>query len=165
MLPLPPNVRRATHVTLEDVVHRLSRHVRVNLTRHWRSWPVRESDLATSLPYKISCDAKPLFPLLYPEIFLESGVHQWLGYVDNDVLLGGTAFSQLLDAVRGCSAGVLPTLGEEQLMGTARPALAFGPLTIFNTVSRAHRPSLFARALCLQPAFAIGAPAARVAAT
>ena len=139
-------MRRATHITLEDVVQRLSAHVRVNLTQHWHSWPLRErplrerplreSDLAESLPYKVSCDAKPLFPLLYPEFFLASGSHEWIGYIDNDMLLGGAAFAQLLDAVRGCSAGVLPTLGENFHIGANGRALAHGPLTIFNTVRK-----------------------------
>ena len=111
-------------------------HVRVNLTQHWHSWPLRESDLASSLPYKVSCDAKPLFPLLYPDLFLASGSHEWIGYIDNDMLLGGAAFAQLLDAVRGCSAGVLPTLGENFPIGANGRALAHGPLTIFNTVRK-----------------------------
>ena len=58
-------MKRASSITLEDVVARLSAHVRVNLTSHWAKYPGGTPNLA----YKIGCDCKPLFPLLYPEIF------------------------------------------------------------------------------------------------
>lgn len=133
--PLPPNVRRARHITRDSVVARLSGLTGVDLNAKWtdqtRTWKNIHNWLNHTLDYKVACDAKALLPMLFPAHLLNG--YDWVGWVDNDMLLGGMALRHLLTELVGCRAALLPTLGEQRRK--ARPSLSFGPLSILRTQS------------------------------